>query len=320
MAYLGKVGQEEVVEEVDVQGALADKLEGRTDPGAGGEAVLIGLEGVVDDEQTKVADEHLEEDVGHLPTIHAAAYVAADVAGLGVEQAGKQEDDGGGEVLVVEQSAEIVLVHRTDVSESEILEVVERMVQAEYIAYLIQCGVQLEGYLGQEQTSRQQDEGNEHALAVGLSVGVVEAGVGRVYEEENLEQGDGEPVAELAVVGDEGVEIGSKVGVGIEEAEDEGGDELYQQFLPAHAPPGVAVPFDAGLVCDEAADEEEEGHAERHEEAVDEGGGGEPETGHFDVGEYDQDHGHAAQGVDVFNSFGRLCCGCCHRCVMSVDG
>lgn len=111
-------------------------------------------------------------------------------------------------------------------------------------------------------------------------------------------------------MGDEGVEVCMVICVRIEKTEDEGRNKLYQELFLAHGPPSGPVPLGAGLIADEATDEEEQGHAERHEKAVDEGGGAKAETGHLYMRKYDEDHGHPTQCVNVFYPLAWLLCAC----------
>ena len=90
-----------------------------------------------------------------------------------------------------------------------------------------------------------------------------------VIDDEHIEQDDGEPVAALRhalqVLHHGGVERAAQHGHGKEE-EDDGGHRLHAHLLGQQRPQRGEVPHQAGLVGQEAADEEEQRHAEHDEE------------------------------------------------------
>ena len=158
---------------------------------------------------------------------------------------------------------------------------------------------QEEGDVSAQADDPQADDGG----VLGAFAKALEEGCHHVVDEEHLEEHPGEPVAVLGgcLHGTHPSHIEGVGGAQHDEhaEEDERGQDLHLDFLPSEGGKALGCPKPVCLICQKAADKEEQGHTEEHKEG--EGGGyllrlHKSRLCHM-VGN-DEDHGEATHGIE----------------------
>lgn len=289
--FLQSGGDEEEVDQVDVKRAAAGVLEDASQTSlAGKERPLLPEEGEQDDEAHE----------GH----RQARDVAIDVEEVKERYLQEEQQDAAGQQpLAVEPSLDGIKMLPQQRSQHK-EEVIVPMLEAEEVEYLVGDGDRvLDG--GPRERVETQTHNHENPVAPLAA----EHGTHRDVEHEVLKQHKREPVALLGAVEDAVIQV-DVVDVEIDQIEQQGAEQLHRDFLLEEGDNGLHVPDPAGLVEDEAADQEEHGHAHDHQDVV-EGAFGWVKTYPADMHYHHKEHGEPAQRVDILNALGaprRRCC------------
>ena len=284
------------MEEIDIEGAGADVLESTSNPRLLGEAVLVVTEVHDDDEHEGVHGEGL----GYVGPLVLDEVPPEDVGTAEVSEHYSDEE----EALGIEKPLDTWPEAVDDVAEQEEVHelhgLVEGTVHHEVGLVPFAQGVgKVEGYVGTQTDDPQADDGG----VLGAFAEALEEGSHHVVDEEHLKKYPREPVAVLGgcLHGTHETYVEGVGGAQHDEhaEEDERGQDLHLDFLPGEGSKALGCPEPVCLICQEAADKEEQGHAEEHEEG--EGGGyllrlHKSRLCHV-VGN-DEDHGEATHGIE----------------------
>ena len=296
LAHFGEFGQEDEVEEIDIEGAGADVLESPSYACLLGEAVLVMTEIHDHDEHEGVHREGL----GQVRPLVLDEVPPEDVGTAEKGEHHRDEEEASGIEEPLDTWPEAV----GDVAEQEEVHELHGLIEGAVhhkvgLVPFAQGVGQEEGDVCPQADDPQDDDGG----VFGAFAEALEEGCHHVVDEEHLEEHPSEPVAVFGgcLHGTHPPHIEGVGGAQHDEdaEEDQCGQYLHLDFLPREGSKALGCPEPVCLICQEAADEEEQRHAEKHEEG--EGGGyllrlHKPRLRHV-VGD-DEYHGEATHGIE----------------------
>lgn len=297
--HIGQLGNEEIVDEIDVEGADTDILQGVADACLLGEPRSVVAEESHDD-QHQCVHRHRARQVGPLHTQVMPLQVVA-----GTKEG--DSDEQGEEPLAVEEALNLTPVPMNEIAKEEELEISRQLRDARDLPEGFSVPREPRGHIQRgisEDSEKPEDyQGVVDPLA---AFDTLEDKTNSIIHQEHLQEHHREPVAALGgthprlfhlgpeVLGSDG-DVGGH--------EDNGRNYLNSQLFGDELSRFAKVPGERGFICQETADKEEQRHAEqqaqRHEHRV---FGVRVEAEAVSVVCHHHEHRKATQGVKPFKT------------------
>ncbi len=286
-------GQEEVMQEIDIERPAPNKLQVTADDRLAGHMALMLAEESQDHHDAQGTVEGKDDRIGMW-----------ELQQLSLEhdhgQEGQQNQSH--DVLVVHGPVELVVVLLDQRSEAE-ENVIPQIEDSQIVVPVVHHLAAVFPRRGQTIDSKSDEQHEQVFLDALVPEGIKDHG--ERIDEEELEQGQGEPVAILSHIQGFLGDMSVLEEPDEQEEEEHGGDNLHHELLGEEVLDEIPIPGSSGLVQHPTADEEEQRHAEIHKDRI--------ETDHIldrirpiaigtDMGKDDEYHGEATHGIDVLDS------------------